>query len=60
MPRRDTAQTLRIPIPLYIALLLVELAEDVGDLTPDEAQAVNDARIQIDRIVERHQRAGEP
>jgi hypothetical protein len=58
--RRDTAQTLRIPIPLYIAVLLVELAEDVGDLTPDEAQAVNDARTQIDRIVERHQRAGEP
>jgi hypothetical protein len=58
--RRDTAQTLRIPIPLHIAVLLVELAEDVGDLSPDEAHAVADARDQIDRIVERHQRAIEP
>jgi hypothetical protein len=46
---------LRIPIPLPIALLLVELAEDIGDLGPGEREAVADARAQIDRIVARHQ-----
>jgi hypothetical protein len=47
---------LRIPLPLPVAVLLVELAEDMGDLGPGEAQAVREAREQIDRIVARHQR----
>lgn len=60
MTDRDISRTLRIPIPLYVAVLLVELAEDVGDLSEGEAEAVALACDQINRTVERHQRASEP
>ena len=52
MPRDD----LRVRLSLETALLLVELAEEIGDLAPAEADAVESARVQIDRIVERRRR----
>ena len=52
----DRRHAIRIPFPLDVAVVLVELAEDIGDLEPGERQAVHDARDQIDRIVERHRR----
>jgi hypothetical protein len=47
-------QGIRIPFPLDTALFLVELAEEVGDLGPGEADTVEAARAQIDRIVSAH------
>jgi hypothetical protein len=36
-----------------VALLLVELAEELDELSPSEADAVEEARAQIDRVVGR-------
>jgi hypothetical protein len=56
MPSDDV----RLLMPLETAVLLVELAEDVGDLAPGEANAVESARTLVDRAVARHKRASEP
>lgn len=40
--------TVFIRIPLDDAVLLVELAEEIGDLSEEEAAAVADARRRID------------
>lgn len=50
MPR--TRASLFVQLPLVAATLLVELAEDIGDLTPEEAATVADVRRRIERIAE--------
>jgi hypothetical protein len=45
------AAGLRVRVPLPVLMLLVELAEDAGDLEPAEARAVEDAHRIMDRAV---------
>jgi hypothetical protein len=45
------ANGLRIRVPLPLLKLLVELAEDMGDLKPSEAKAVADAHQLMARAV---------
>lgn len=59
MTDRDISEILFIPIPVNVAKLLVELVEDMGDLTPAEAEAVGDARDLIDWMVVRYHRVSE-
>ena len=42
---------LKVRVPLPILKLLVELAEDTGDLAPSEAKAVADAHQLMTRAV---------
>lgn len=45
---------IRVRLPLGVVVLLVELADEVNDLQPAEAKAVDDARHAIARAVAGH------
>ena len=42
---------IRVRLPLPVVKLLVEIAEDLGDLQPGEAKAVADAHAAMDHAV---------